>query len=506
MGTITFQLMIITIISKATGLLRQGVFSYAFGTSYISDIYVIGESVKAVLFSFLFMSLQSCFIPIYNKVLHNSNRERADRFTSNLTNILLVLATIIILFAFVFMEPIINIMASGFTGRTLDLAVYYTRIRILGIYASAAATCMISYLNIYNNFRTPATTGIISNFIIIFVALLSAKSQSITFLAIGVVAAQFLQYVFFPRALRRVGYKHQWVLEPKSPYIRDALKTGIPIMFSILVNDVSIIIDQTIASSTVVGGVSALNYAYLIYQIVSGIVIVSITTAVYPSMSKYGQNNEIKELKSLTANSISGGLLLIIPATVGIMLFAEPIVRLFFERGEFGYDSTIMTTGALFWYAPGLIALLFTNLINRVFYSLGDTKTPVKIAGFQVGIDIIFNIILSRYFGLQGLAAATALGNWTAAIIALVIIRKRVGPMNLSSILNSTLRIILATIIMALIAYFIFSYMPIPNESIRLLISITIAAIVYGISILILGVPEAKKLIQSLQHKIKNKK
>lgn len=507
MGSITFQLMIITLVSKFTGLLRESVFGAAFGTSMIKDVYVTSETITALLFSFLFVSVQSIFIPLYNRVLNNKDRKNADLFTSNFTNVLLVISVVIVIVAVLLMDKFVSIVAAGYTGEKFETAVYFTRIRMFGIFFSAANACMISYLNIYNDFRTPAFTGIISNIVLINVAIISAYFQSIELLVGGTILSVAVQYIMFPRALKKVGYNHKLYLDFKDNNLKHALALALPVMFSIVVNDVSIIIDQTIASSIVTdGGVSALDYAQKIYQIIYGIVIVSIVTAAYPRMSKLAQSDKIKEMKSVTVDSITMGLILIIPATIGLMLFAEPVVRLFYERRAFTAESTMMTAGALFWYAPGLIALIFTNLLNRVFYSLGDTKTPVVISIIQVAIDVVLNITLSRLFGLNGLAASTAIGNWFAAFAYLIFIRRRLGNMQLTSMFTSTVKISMATVVMALIAFATFTYLPIGNEVIRLVLAILAAAITYGITVLLLRVPEVEMLKDSLLKKFKRNK
>lgn len=507
MGSITFQLMIITLISKFTGLLRESVFGAAFGTSMIKDVYVTSETITALLFSFLFVSVQAIFIPLYNNVLNKKDRKGADLFTSNFTNVLLVISAVIVVVAILFMDKFVSLVAAGYTGEKFETAVYFTRIRMFGIFFSAANACMISYLNIYNDFRTPGFTGIIANIVLINVAIISARLNSIELLVGGTILSVALQYIMFPRALKKVGYSHNLFVDFKDSNLKHALALALPVMFSIVVNDVSIIIDQTIASSIVTdGGVSALDYAQKIYQIIYGIVIVSIVTAAYPRMSKLAQSNKIKEMKSVTVDSITMGLILIIPATIGLMLFAEPIVRLFYERRAFTPESTLMTAGALFWYAPGLIALIFTNLLNRVFYSLGDTKTPVVISVIQVAIDVVLNIVLSRLFGLNGLAASTAIGNGFGAVAYLVFIRKRLGNMQLKSMLTSTLKIGLATVIMALIAYATFTYLPFSSEVIRLGLAILVAFIVYGTSVLLLRIPEVKFLKDSFFKRFKRNK
>ena len=507
MGKTTLTLMIITILSKISGLIRDMTFSYAYGTDIIKDIYIISESVATIAFSFLFMSIQSTFIPVYSKIKSEHGRKAADRFTSNLTNILLIIAIVVLVLAIIFMRPILSIVAKGFQGEALEQAITFTRINIFSILFMAINACMISYLNIYNNFTIPATTGIFMNIILISSAFLSLKFKNPMILAYGAVLSSSAKYFLFPSALRKTGYRHKLIVKPKDPHLIDSLQIAIPMMFSIIVNDFSIIIDKTIATTVVrEGGVSSLDYAYKILQLIDGIVIVSIITVVYPKMSQLVQAGKIKSYKKLTNSSMVSCLLLVIPATVGLMLFVDPIVSIIYERGAFSETSHMLTTGALFWYAPCLIASVFLNFLNRSFYSLGDTKTPLIIAGVQVLFDIVLNIVLSKLMGLNGLAFSTTIGNFIASFLLIYLLKKKVGRFHLRQMSQSILKISIATLIMALLSYSLYRYLPITSMIARFLLALIIAILSYFICILFMQIPEVKRVINQIYHKYKRRR
>lgn len=151
MGSIAFQLMVITIISKFTGLFREVFFGAVFGTSIIKDIYVITNSLTAILFSYLFVSTQTTFIPMYNNVLSKKDRKAADHFTANLTNTLVLLAGLVILLTWIFADPLARIIAPGFSPENIAKTADFLRIVVVGILFSAINAAPISYLNIYDN-------------------------------------------------------------------------------------------------------------------------------------------------------------------------------------------------------------------------------------------------------------------------------------------------------------------------------------------------------------------
>lgn len=508
MGSITAKLMLITIFSKITGLLREMIFGAAFGTSAIKDIYVISESLMAISFGFLFVAIETCFIPIYNKVLHESGRAEADRFTANLTNLLMILATVIIVLAFIFMEPLVKIVASGYTGEKFTQTVYFSRLTVVEIYFRAAFVCMISYLNTNDDFVTPALSGILSNISFVVFALLSARHQSLELLAFGTVISNGIRYVFFPRAAKRAGYRHRLLANPHDPNIQKALAIALPVMMGIVVNDLAIIFDKTIATTVAVnGGVSALDYADKIYQLIYGIVTVSVVTAAYPKMSRFGQSQQLNALKRTTTSSIVACLAMVIPAAIAVMAFVNPVVRAFYQRGAFTAESTFMTAGALFWYAPGLIATVFTNLLTRTFYALNDTKKPFYISMFIVAVNIMLNLILSAFFGLNGLAAATMIGNFTNAALLMAILHRKIGKLHFRHILISSAKIIAASGVMVSISLSLFKLLTgLIRELPALAVTAVFGALLYGIILLFTGIPEVKRLANQLYHRFVRKR
>lgn len=502
MGSVTFTLMVITLISKITGAFREMVFGSFFGTNDIKDIYVISQSIAALSFSFLFMSIQSTFIPMYNNVLRKDGRTSADRFTSNMTNTIVAICTVVVALFYIFMPQVVRVVAAGFTGEKFEQTVSFTRVVIFQIYFSAMNGTMIAYLNNKGNFRVTATTGIIMNVVLMLFSYLTVKTGNMYVLAIGSIASMGLQYIFFPLALRRQGYRHRMVFSPFDPDIRSSLEIAVPAMFSILVNDLSIIVDKTIATTVATnGGASALDYANKLFMIVQGVVIVSITTVTLPRMSR-AAGDSLKKLKRIMNESLVIGLLLVVPATVGMMLFSEPIVRLMYERNAFTADSTIVTAGALFWYAPGLVALMFNGIFLRAFYALNDTKTPLIISIINVAVDISLNFILSSFMGLNGLAASTMIGNAFSAIALLVMLRRKIGLLGMRAFFVTLLKISGATALMGLSTLFVFRSLTMFSSNPRLLVTVLVGAIVYTVAIVFAGIPEVRRLVNRTYHKL----
>ena len=171
-----------------------------------------------------------------------------------------------------------------------------------------------------------------------------------------------------------------------------------PVFVGVAVNQVNGLVDKTLASTLVEGSISALNYANKLNEFVMGIFIVSITSVIYPLLSKLSAANNKEEFNNSIVKSINYVILLVIPISIGAMVLSTPIVKLLFERGAFDLRATQMTSSALFCYSIGIIGFGLRDILSRVFYSIQDTKTPMINGAIAMALNIVLNLILIIYF------------------------------------------------------------------------------------------------------------
>src|SRR5690606_12151384 len=159
--------------------------------------------------------------------------------------------------------------------------------------------------------------------------------------------------------------------------IKNMLFLAIPVIIGSSVNQINKLVDRTLASQISIGGISALNYANTLNLFVQGVFVVSISTVMYPLISKMASKGNMDGLKKALAQAITGINLLVIPATVGSLFFAEPIVTLLFGRGAFDEQAIAMTSTAFFFYSIGMLGYGLREVLSRAFYSMQDTRTPM---------------------------------------------------------------------------------------------------------------------------------
>lgn len=495
--------MLITILSKLVGFFRDITLSYFYGASSITDAYLISITIPSVIFGFIGVGVATGYIPMYSKIEKLEGNNEANKYTNNLVNILLILSTVIFIFGLIFTVPLVKLFASGFEGETLQMTITFTRITLVGIYFTGLISVFNGFLQIKGNYVIPALIGFPLNFFTIVAIVISSK-ESVILLSIGtVIAAASQLFLVLPFAYKK-GYKYKPVIDLKDAHIKNMVYIALPLIIGVSVNQINVLVDRTIASRVAIGGISALNYANRLNGFVQGIFVISITTALYPVISKMAAEKNIDGLKKSLSEAISGINLLVIPATVGSMIFAEPIIRLLFDRGMFDVKAITMTTSALFFYSLGMVGFGLGEVISRAFYSMQDTRTPVIYASMAVVLNIILNIILSRFMGIGGLALATSISAMFGTILLFVSLRKKIGAFGMKNITISFVKIMGASLMMGLIAKLSFNnIISEVGQNLSLMIAIAIGAIVYGILIYYMKIEEVDVLIGVLKKKFR---
>jgi putative peptidoglycan lipid II flippase len=259
------------------------------------------------------------------------------------------------------------------------------------------------------------------------------------------------------------------------------------------------------------GAVSAMNYALVINNFVQGVIVMAIVTAVYPSMSKNGNSRNLLQLNKVFRNSSKMIMILVIPATFGVLVFSTEIVSLIFERGLFGNTATNQTATALFYYSIGFLPIGLKQIYIRVFYSINNTIKPM-VAGFiTVGTNICLNLIFYFYtdMGIAGLALATSISAFIG-ILYLELELKRVSNIFKLKSISTAVKVILSSILMSAIGKFILSVLETKftqlDSRLSLIFAIIVSIIFYFIALIILKTEEFNELIVLFKKYINKKK
>lgn len=494
--------MLITILSKILGFGREITLSYIYGASGISDAYLIAIAIPGVVFGFIAAGLGAGYIPLYSKILQNEGEGQANKFTSNLINVLLIISMITVTIGLLFTDLIVRIFASGFEGETFILAVKFTKISLLAIFFTAIVSTFSEFLQMKGNFYIPALVGIPLNLFII-VAIVASQYVDVSWMTAGYVIAVISQILLMLPFLQKKKYRYKPLLHLNDPNMIQMAYIVLPLIIGVLIEQVNTLVFKNIASQTAVGGVSSLNYAYILNTFIQGVFVSSIAMVLYPTLAKMAAEKNIGGFKGILSVSITDINLLVIPATVGAMVFNTPIVRILYARGAFGNDAIAMTSSALLFYSVGMIGFGLRDVMSRAFYSLHDVKTPMITTAAGMLLNILLSLILSKYLGIGGLALGTSISAIFTVVLMFLFMRKKIGPFGMNKAVISFFKILSASLVMggaAKIAYdFLVARL---SSNLSLIIAIGIGAVIYFAIVYFMKIDGVDSMIRAIKVKL----
>ncbi len=492
---------VFTLISKFLGFIREMLIASKYGSGYETDTYFVAMTATTIIMTTFGAALNTSLIPVFSEVESLRGKEGKLKFFNNILNVIFFLTVVLALFSFILSPLIIKVLATGFEGEQLELAVKLNRIGLPIIISLGFTYVFSGFLQSSQIFGPSAIMGIPYNFVFIFFLLILAKKEYIYGLMLASVIASTTQFLIQVPAIRHQGFRYRLYVNFKDRYLRKIFTLIVPVLLGSTVQHINTIIDKTLASNLVDGSISSLNYAAKLNDVVVSVFIAAITTVVFPMLSRAFAQGDGKAIRSIMRQGINTIFVITVPATIGIMILSEPIVRIFFERGAFDSTATTMTSGALFFYSIGLVGISLRLMLNKVFYSFHDTKTPMVNGILSVGLNIILNFILVRFMAHRGLALATSISAIFTSILLLFSLRRKIGPIGISGYIKCFLKTLVAASIMGIIAYSVYNGLIIRLgygkifELISLLASIFVGMIVYLILCILLRVREMGGLI-----------
>lgn len=492
-------LMIVSVISRMFGFVREMLMSNFYGTSAVAEVVVIALAIPTVLFSFLFASLNASFIPSYNMVKSEKGDEEAEDFTSNVANVVMLFSLGLCIIGIIFAKPLVFAMASGFTGEKQEMTIKFVRIVLLGSSFNSIAAIFSGYLNVHGKYILPSARLAVQNIILIIFTIISVYTNKYM-LAIGIFVATVFQNIVLIIGLKKVAYKHRWKINLKDSNIRYILMLAIPLMLGVAVDQINVFVDKTFASRTIDGGVAILNYADRINALVY-IVITSIVTVAYPVISKYAISGDMYKVKKSMFKYIQINYIFCIPVILAFIVFAEPIVQVIYERGVFSHSDTIAVSQCLMLYSLTVFGVAMREIVSRTFYCIGDSKTPVKNGMAMVAVNAILSIIFSKVIGLKGIALGTSISSIIGCVILLLFLRRKIGRLNIKTFAKNFVKILLISIVMIILSRILYEFLVLYiGVKKSLLLSAGFGVWIYFTMIAIFNISDSRNILKSVKN------
>ena len=447
-----------TLMSRILGFVRDAFIANLFGAGMAADAFFVAFRIPNMFRRLLGEgSLTSSFIPVFTEYLTQKSREEAREMASAFFSLALVVLSLVTIVGIIFAPQIVTVLAHGFTSipEKFTLTVTLTRMMFPYLFFIGLVALCMGILNSLRHFAAPALSPVLLNISMILSVVLLAPffKEPVLALAIGVLIGGVSQLALQLPFLWKNGMRIKLGWKPRHPGVVRVGWLMAPSIIGLAVTQINVLVDTIVASFLKEGTVSYLYYADRLLEFPMGIFAIAIATAVLPAMSEKAAKNDMAGVKETFSYALRLTLFLTIPAMVGLIALGIPIISILFQRGLFSYNSTVETSRALYGFAIGLPAFAGVRIIVPVFYSMQDTKTPVKVAFVamltNVTCDLLFMYPLKQF----GLSLATSLSACVNFAILAYILRNRIGRVGARRILVSASKVMAASIFMGIVAY-----------------------------------------------------
>ena len=446
-----------TLMSRVLGLVRDQVLAYLFGAGNAMDAFNVAYRIPNLMRDlFAEGAMSAAFVPTFTRRLTLQGKASAWKVGNQLVNALLIITGSLVLLGIVFAAPLARLLAGSYAevpGK-LELTVFLTRIMLPFLTLVAIAAAVMGMLNSLNRFFAPALSpamfnvGIIASAVLLVPLMPRLGLHPITAIAIGAIVGGVGQIVLQLPALYREGYRYRPEFNPADPGLREILRLIGPGTIAGAAVQINLLVNMVLATGEGTGAVSWLSYAFRVMYLPIGIFGVSIATATLPAVSRHAAQDSTAGIRKTVSNALRMMLVLNVPALVGLIVLAEPIVALIFERGSFLPSDTASTTAALMFYTPGLVGYSAVRIAVPCFYAIRDSLTPTLVSIGAVVLNIVLNLILVRVMGFRGLALGTSIAALGNALVLLVLLHRRLGGLEVGRILETGAKIVVAATLM----------------------------------------------------------
>ena len=503
-----------TIASRILGLVRDQVLAFYFGAGDANDAFRVASRIPNLVRDlFAEGAMSAAFVPTFTRQLTLHGREQSWRLASSVINALLIVTGVIVVLGIVFAAPLVRLFASEFADvpGKLELTIYLTRIVFPFLTLVAVAAVLMGMLNSLGHFFIPALSPAMFNVAVIVISLAlipfsdSIGIQPITIVAIATLVGGLGQLIIQWPPLRKEGFRYRPVLDLKDEGLHKVLLLMGPGTIGMAATQINVFVNTVLATGEGTGAVSWLDFAFRLMYLPIGLFGVSIATAATPAISRMVAEQDFPRIRSTLANALGLMLFLNLPATIGLIVLAHPIVAMIFERGNFTAADTAATAAALQLYAIGLIGYSIVRIISPTFYAVGRSRIPVMVSAGSVVVNIVLNIMLVRTLGYRGLALGTSITAIVNASVQMFLLRREIHGIEGPRIAASFLKVMAASAVMGAVTWgadaFMLDVMPgasLPAQMVRLLvtISLSMAALVTAAQLLrIQEYGEARDLI-----------
>lgn len=471
--TASIAVTLIGIFGKFFGFARDAVIAAFYGANWQTDAFFFAQSMPGIIFPAVCNSLSTAFLTAYvSKSV--DNLEAADSYGSKAITFSFFLAITLSILAIIIAPIIVPVLAPGFTENQTLLAISLTRITMAAFFLAMGHYMFGAILSAKRLFYGAQIAALVYNLTVIVLTVIMGKGQNMYTLTWTVVFGHIIQLVIL-LIISHKQFRYVFSLNFFDDETKALLRLTFPILLGNSIVQINNIVDKVLSSLFGEGAMSALSYSNTLNRFVTGVVITTLSTVIYPVLAEHYSKRESQEFATTIKNSLSIGFIILIPVSIITTICASDIVKIVYERGSFDSGATTLTALALMFYGMMFVFSVVQEITVRAFYAMKDTKTPLRTAAIAIISNAIMSYIFSKVLGmgLGGIALGTTLSTLFAAVLLIIALEKRVSDLRLGTMKVTVLKILVSSVIVAVLVLLMKNWLSNVKPIIRfLLISI----------------------------------
>ncbi len=475
-ASMTFQVMAITLTIKILGLLKQVIIAAVCGATSETDAYFIASGIILALSAVFFSAVSISFLSMYSERLIKEGRGSANNLISVVLKVFVPISIIISIVFFVAAPVFAKVFAPSYTGDQLTTLTSYIRIMSVMFVFSCYTLIINVPLEADKRFLPGRFQNLIQNCFVIIAALILYKPYGIKALLFAFIAAGIVQCIQISVSARKIfSFRIKTTSENKS--VKHLVTLILPLLLGNAMYEINDIVDKQIASGIGSGSVSFLTYGASVNEIISTLIISSVSTVLFSHFASWAAKSEIKNIESSIKKALEYILLMIIPIIILCIICGDNIVGVLYGRGKFDQMAIDNTTAVVIGYALGFFFQAARAIIIRVYYAFQDTKTPMINGLIAVGSNIAMSILLSKFLGVSGIALATSIAMLIVTILLIPKIKRYLPEFTLRQSYSEYIKMIVAGAVTGGLSYLLRSIIDLPDLFSLLLIGIFTVAV-----------------------------
>jgi putative peptidoglycan lipid II flippase len=504
----TGVVLVMNLVVKVLGFLRETSLANAFGASDLSDAYLSAYTIPYFLQSILGYALVAAVVPILTKYLVAGKKEEASYVGSAIINITALGLAAVSVVGILACDILVKLLAPGYGAEQAALTATLARIMFPSVIFMGVGMVLTGICNAHYRFAVSAFAPGVSNIIIIVSLLFFSAAYGIYGAAWGTLISFVGFFVIQIPVLWQIGFKYRPVLDFKHPDVQQLIREIGPIVLGVAVNQIYFAVNRIFASGLAEGTISNINYANKLMMLPMGIFVSAVVSAIYPALSEFSLKKDRRGLAATMKTGLVSVMLVAVPAAVGLALLSEPIIQLLFEHGEFTHENTLATAWALVCFTLGLIPMAANMIITRVYYALDDVKTPVRIGMISIVLDVLLSLALFRVMAYGG--GGLALSNSLAALLCFLMMYyylklKALPELANQTMLPSLLKVAAASALMGIAVWLVKLVLHAAGAVVVTGAGILAGVVVYAAAVLLLKIPETQLFLDKIGNKIGKK-